>query len=102
MPPSSTGYDSAAFLNQCLRLLPTPLLTPDVLNRHLRTDDLDIVWRCLCDLSAPVPAIFAQICAVVESIFANSAFNHLSHQNMPLCFGRNRSQSWRGLLAKFL
>ena len=61
MPPCASVYDAAAFLKKWVRALPTPLITPAVVNEFFDVTNPDSVRIVLQNLSQTARRTLAHI-----------------------------------------
>jgi hypothetical protein len=101
MPPCASVYDAAAFLKKWLRALPTPLVTPAVVNEFFNVADPDSVRVVLQHLSPTVRRTLAHMCTMIDSVVSNCDVNQMTFKNLAFCLFDNITQGSKNLNAPF-
>jgi len=97
MPPCASVYDAAAFLKRWVRELPTPLITPAVVNEYFDSRNPDSVRIVLRNLSPIARRTFAHICTVIQSVVGQCDVNQMTFKNMAFCLFENITQNSKNL-----
>jgi hypothetical protein len=101
MPPCASVYDAAAFLKKWLRELPTPLVTPAVVNEFFNVANPDSVRAVLQHLSQTARRTLAYLCKMIESVVSNCDVNQMTFKNLAFCLFENITQGCKNLDSPF-
>jgi hypothetical protein len=97
LPPSGGVHDAASFLKLWLRSLPSPLMTPTVINQYFEQGSPNSASQVLKGLPALNRKCLAHIFWLIKQVVEKAAVNQMSFANMAICFTTSLLQNNRGL-----
>lgn len=90
-------HDVASFFKEWLRGLPTPLITPSVVEKYLREDDRWSVVETLRHLDTSIRKTLVCIFTLIKEILDYSEQNKMTFGNMCICFLSSLTQQGKGV-----
>lgn len=88
IPDDTTVHDTAHFMKDWLRLLPDPLIDPNVINRYFNDDYDQYTVDILRNMPEPNRKSLCCIFTMTREILREQEYNRMDFPNMHLCFFR--------------
>lgn len=98
---SITIHDLASFLKQWVRELPTPIITPSVVNEYYKDDSLDSTKAVLRNLAPVNRKCIAMIFSLLILTSDQSQFNLMTLSNIFVCILPSITQVYKDIEVRF-
>ena len=92
LPSNINVADVVSFFKLWLKSLPTPLLSPDIVNKYIGQGTSEEIIEVIKNLPSINRRCFAIIISIMNSILENSQQNSMSFGNLSICFASSLTQ----------
>lgn len=99
--PNVTVHDLASFLKKWIRELPSPIITPSIINKYYKDDSIDTTKKILMHLNEVNRKCVAMIFSLMILISDQSEINLMTLPNIFICILPSITQSYKDIKVQF-